>query len=90
MSASVSAPAFGISVSPLTTYHRGFALAPLQKPGRYGACSFGFEVRHQGLLLHTSAGDYGTAASAEGAARRFVDDALRVFDYALLQAEADA
>ncbi|HLT46891.1 MAG TPA: hypothetical protein VK002_06645 [Rubricoccaceae bacterium] len=76
MPASTYVLAVTVSASPLTVYHRGFALAVLQRLGRSGARGFGFEVRHRGLLLHASPGAYGTATEAEGAARRLIDDAL--------------
>lgn len=80
MSLSLSAAA--VSASPLTVYHRGFAVWLRRMHGRFGAGSFGYVIRHRGLVLHASGGAYGSAASAARAARRFVDDALGAFDLA--------
>jgi hypothetical protein len=88
MTASPFVPASGIAIPPLTVYHCGFAVALVQQAGRYGARSFAFEIRHQGLLLHASPGAYASASSAERAARVFVDDAVGAFEHA--HAEADA
>lgn len=57
--------------------HRGFELTIRQLPS---AGTFAFVVSHLGLALHTSAAEFRSALSADRAARRFVDDALRVFD----------
>ncbi len=57
--------------------HRGFELSIRRVPG---AGAFAFAVSHLGLALHASRAEFGTAVSADRAARRFVDDALRVFD----------
>ena len=90
MTASTPAAVTGIETSPLTVYHRGFSLALSQKPGRYGPRSFGFEIHHRGLLLHTSPGAFGTAGNAERAGRRFIDDALGAFEHAYAEADAEA
>lgn len=55
--------------------HRGFELWL-----RAGDEAFGFEIGHHALTLHASAVDFRTPFAAERAARRFVDDALGVFD----------
>jgi hypothetical protein len=87
MAASTPVPALALAVPPLTAYHRGFALALIEQAGRPGAGSYGFEIRHHGLPLHTSSATFGSAASAERAARRFIDDALGAFDHAYRRAE---
>ena len=67
--------------SPLASAHRGFAYA-LHRAGRGADARFSFTIAHRGLLLHASEPTFRTAASADRAARRFVDDALGAFDYA--------
>ena len=63
--------------SPLTVFHRGFALQI-----RHSATAFGFVIEHAGLALHRSATDFHTAGAADRAARRFIDDALGSFEVA--------
>ena len=57
--------------------HRGFELTIRRSPA---LDAFEFVVRHLGLDLHASSPDFRTVMSAERAARRFVDEALQVFD----------
>ena len=57
--------------------HRGFELSIRRVPG---AEKFAFAITHLGLALHSSRAEFRTALSADRAARRFVDDALCVFD----------
>ena len=58
--------------------HRGFDLRLCVGVGG----QFGFGVSHVGLALHASEAAYSSPASAERAARRFVDDALGAYDAA--------
>ena len=60
--------------------HRGFCLRPVP-----GGAGFAVAIEHAGLTLHTEAG-HRSAFAAERAARRFVDDALGVFDAGRLAA----
>ncbi|HYE95316.1 MAG TPA: hypothetical protein VD962_03845 [Rubricoccaceae bacterium] len=60
--------------------HRGFSIEVRPCHGRFGDGSVGYTIAHQGLPLHRSGGQFGTAAHAERAARRFIDDALTVFE----------
>ncbi|HEX8386112.1 MAG TPA: hypothetical protein VF576_08010 [Rubricoccaceae bacterium] len=62
-----------------TFYHRGFSLEIRRSPSGSG---FSFAIAQDGLPLHTSRPDFGTAGSADRAARQFVDDALGASDYA--------
>lgn len=55
--------------------HRGFQL----RLRAQGAEGFAITIEHAGLALHTESG-HRSAFGAERAARRFVDDALCVFD----------
>lgn len=66
-----------------TFHHRGFALEI-----RRAGSGFAFSVLQDGFALHTSRPDFGTAGSADRAARRFVDDALFAFDFATQALEA--
>ena len=59
-----------------TLTHRGFRLRL-----RAAAAGFAVAIEHAGLTLHTESG-HRSAFGAERAARRFVDDALGVFDSA--------
>ena len=70
---SASAPMFD---RPLLR-HRGFELS-IRRASNGEA--FSFAVTHHGLALHRSAPEFRTPMSADRAARRFVDDALTVFD----------
>jgi hypothetical protein len=90
MSPSPAPASVAVSASPLTVYHRGFVVALRRMHGRFGRGSYGFAIRHLGLLLHESAGLYGSASSAACAARVFVDDALGAFDRAHVGLEAGA
>ena len=76
---SVRTSAAPVSTAPLATRHRGFDVV-LHCTGGAHDDGFAFTVRHDGLDLHTSAADYGSANRADRAARRFIDDALCVFD----------
>ena len=87
---SLSLPTVAVSASPLTVYHRGFAVSLRRMHGRFGVGSFGYVIRHRGLELHASDGAYGSAASAARAARVFVDDALGAFDLARVHLDAHA
>ena len=78
----VAAPAIAHTGSP---DHRGFAVALRRAPSGYG-----FEIRHERLVLHASDAAYGSAPRAERAARRVVDDALGAFDHAYAHLDADA
>lgn len=71
-----------VQASALALRHRGFALAIGTTPGRFGAHSFRYTIRHHGDILHQSDGAYGSAESADRAARLFIDDALGAFDAA--------
>ena len=66
-------------------YHRGFSLEIRRAPSGAG---FSFAIAQEGFPLHTSRADYGTALSADRAARQFIDDALGAFDYATQALEA--
>ena len=55
--------------------HRGFRLRLRARSGS----GFDVAIEHAGLTLHTETG-HRSAFGAERAARRFVDDALSVFD----------
>lgn len=66
----------------LTLSHRGFSLTIRTKTGRFGPESFGYSIFHRGHLLHESEGDFGTAESADRAARRLIDDAIGIYDAA--------
>jgi hypothetical protein len=79
-----------VTSSPLTVFHRGFAIALRHVPGRFGPASFGYAIRHDGLVLHETAGAYGSPSSAVRAARCFVDDALGAFEHACCRREVDA
>jgi hypothetical protein len=87
---SLSVAPTAVSASPLALCHRGFDVALRRMHGRFGSASYGFAIRHGGLVLHESAGAYGSASSAARAARVFVDDALGVFDLASVRLGADA
>ena len=58
-----------------TLNHRGFRLRLRAQAGS----GFAVAIEHDGLTLHTESG-HRSAFGAERAARRFVDDALSVFD----------
>ncbi len=57
--------------------HHCFRLTVLAAGPRYA-----FRVRDDAQVLHTSRAAYRSPASAERAARRFVDDALRAWSWA--------
>ncbi len=67
--------------------HRGFDLVIRMMPGRYGDQSYGYVALHRGHPLHESGGEFGSAASADKAARQLIDDALSVFDNSLAHLE---
>lgn len=66
----------------LVFQHRGFHLRVDRASGRFGPQSFRYTINHLGATLHQSAPDFGSAESADRAARRFIDDALGSFAYA--------
>jgi hypothetical protein len=53
---SLSPSAIAVSDTPLTVYHRGFAVSILRTAGRIGPGAYGYAIRHQGLLLHAAEG----------------------------------
>ena len=68
--------------------HRGFSLAIRPSAAGAARAGFSFTIAQGGHPLHTSRADFGTAGSADRAARRFVDDALGAFDLATQALEA--
>lgn len=66
-----------------TFHHRGFSLEIRRAPA-----GFAFTIRQGADALHTSRADFGTAGSADRAARQFVDDALFSFEFATQALEA--
>ena len=60
-----------------TFHHRGFSLQIRRVEAGYA-----FTIRQGGSELHTSRAEFGTAVSADRAARQFVDDALVSFEFA--------
>lgn len=72
----------------LTTQHRGFSLTIRTMSGRFGPESFGYTILHRGHILHESGGDFGTAESADRAARRLIDDAIGIYDDSLFELES--
>ena len=69
------------SSTPLTSAHRGFVYA-LHRSAGDGEMRFAFSIAHLGLELHASRATFRSAASADRAARQFVDDALGAFAHA--------
>ena len=69
------------SPTPLTSAHRGFVYA-LHRGETDDEMRFAFSIAHLGLVLHTSRATFRSAASADRAARQFVDDAVGAFDRA--------
>ena len=66
----------------LVFQHRGFHLRVDRAAGRFGPQSFSFTIDHLDAPLHQSAADFGSAESADRAARQFIDEALGSFEYA--------
>lgn len=60
-------------------HHRGFSLDIRRASSGAG---FSFAIAQDGFPLHTSRADFGTAGSADRAARQFIDDALGAFEHA--------
>ncbi|NNF59673.1 MAG: hypothetical protein HKN04_15665 [Rhodothermaceae bacterium] len=73
----------------LVFQHRGFQFRVARAEGRFGPQSFRYMINHLGATLHQSAADFGSAESADRAARRFIDDALGSFAYAYEHLDAD-
>ena len=69
------------SFTPLTSAHRGFVYALHRSEGD-DEIRFAFSISHLSLVLHTSRPTFRSAASADRAARQFVDDALGAFNHA--------
>lgn len=66
----------------LMLYHKGFDILIRHSTGRRTR-PYGYTIRHQGLDLHCADGAFGSACSADRAARQFIDDALGAYDLAL-------
>lgn len=65
----------------LTLHHKGFDIL-IRQASRTGERPYGYTIRHQGLDLHRIDGTFGAAASADRAARQFIDDALGAYGFA--------